>query len=435
MIRRDFFKISIFTAAILSPLSSKDLKIKESKHLIKTTVAICGGGFAGLSAAKYLKDLNPSLHVTLIEKNSHFISCPLSNAYLAQIKGITYESLCFPYNTAVSKYKYNFINETIHDINIKEKIVYTQNKNIKYDYLIMAVGVDYNYKKLFKNDKIKAKEALLKAPPGLKPGSETLALKRMINSCKSGNFVISIPSQQYKCPPAPYERACLIAHYFLKNNIDAKVIIIDPRRKPAAKPDMFLEAFRRFYPNTIIYKNLTNFKDVDFIKNTITIERFDKKLLDYVEEKIPFTQACIIPANIANKLIKKAKLKTYAHGFAKLKQPTFRSVSHDDVYIIGDSQGEYPYPKSAQMANSIAYIVSKDISARLKGEFFDYTKNMPGNICYSMLNDKEAISITHTYTFSNKVDVSSLTSDINKDDFISTKAWFKALSDDIFGLN
>ena len=103
----------------------------------------------------------------------------------------------------------------------------------------------------------------------------------MIEEFKGGNFILTLPSAQFKCPSAPYERACMIAHYFKKNKINAKVIIIDPRSKPASKASSFLKVYKEMYSDYIIYKNLTNFKDVDFDKKILYTEVFDKKTLEY----------------------------------------------------------------------------------------------------------------------------------------------------------
>ena len=434
MERRNFFKVAVTASALLHTNTLLAKHKIPTKRQVKTTVAICGGGFGGLSTAKFLKELNPNLDVTIIEKNDSFFSCPFSNAWLGGLKNISLEELNFDYNSAINKYNYNFINDLILNIHTKSKTIYTQDLEIKYDYMIMAVGIEYNYKKLFKRDYQKAKEALRKAPPGLKPSNEHYALKRMIKNFKGGNFVLTIPHQTIKCPLVPYERACMIATYFMQNNIDGKVIIIDPRQRPAAKPKKFLQVFNTIYKDIIEYRNITRFKDVDFDNKIIYTEKFDKKELDYVSEQISFEEASIIPPNIANKLIKKAKLKTYVGGWAKLKEPTMRSISDDDVYIIGDAQGQYPYPKSAQMANSCAYIVAQDLTARFNNTTFDHKKNMPSNICYSMVSKNKAASVSHFYKYDKIINIESQTSKIDKQTAILAKNWYKGLTDDIFGL-
>lgn len=432
MIRRDFFKYSLISAAAVTSVNAISKPSKDTT--IKTKVAICGAGFAGLSCAKQLKTLNPNLDVTVIEKRVNFSSCPFSNVWLGDIQNISYEDLNYDYNSAIEKYNYNFLNATISNIDIENKIVYTNEAEVKYDYLVMAVGIDYNYKKLFRRDEQKAKECQVKAPPGLKPGSEHLKLKRMIKNFKGGNFVISIPSQSYKCPPAPYERACMIATYFKNNKIDGKVIILDPRVKPAAKPEKFKEAFETLHKDYIEYRANTKFKDIDFDKKIIKTEGFNQETLDFESIEIPFEEASIIPPNTANKLIKKAGLATYVDGWAKLRQPTFRSVSNEDVYIIGDSQGEYPYPKSAQMANSCAYLVAEELTNRFKNETFKYKTYLPGNVCYSMVSDDKAVSISHLYEFTDKVHVTSITSEIDTYTADAASGWYFGLIEDILGV-
>ena len=433
MIRRDFFKLSLFTAAFLSPVYIT-AKMTHDKY-IRASVLICGGGFAGLSTAKYLKELNPDLNVVLIEKNPLFISSVLSNAFLGGLEDISFESLCFDYNSSISAYKYKFLNETIVDIKRDQKIVITNKSIIKYEYLVMAVGIDYDYKELYKTDIIKAKQSLLLAPPGFKPGSETLALKRIIKNMTYGNFVISIPSSDYKCLSSPYERACMIAHYFKSNNIDAKVIIIDERSEPASNAQRFLQAFNEYYYDIIEYRNKTILKDVDFDKNIMYLKKYDRQSRMYLTTELRFSEASIIPKNIANKLIRKARLKTSSSGWAKVQDGTFRSISDDDVYVIGDAQGNESYPKTAQMASSVAKIISLDLIARLSNKKFDYKKHVPENICYSMINDEKAISVVHSFSYTNKLEVKSAISQINYNEFISAKMWFKTLSNDIFALN
>jgi NADH dehydrogenase FAD-containing subunit len=435
MLRRNFIKISIFTAATLTTVKI-DAKTTQTKNIKnnKTKIVILGAGFAGLSAAKYLKDLNPLLDVTVIEKRNSFMSCPLSNAWLGGLEGFTYESLNFDYNSAISKYKFNFLNETVSDINRNKKQIITNESIVEYDYLIMALGIDYNYKKLFRRDKQKAKRAQIEAPAGLKPGSEHLKLKKMISNFKGGDFIITLPSSSYKCPPAPYERACMIVHYFKENKIDGKVIILDPRVKPASKARQFTQAYNTIYKDYVEYRNLSKFKDVDFDKKIAFYKKFDEKQNKDIIEELKYEEISIIPPNKANKLYKKAGIKTYAQGWVKLKQPTFRTVSDDDIYVIGDAQGEYPYPKSGQMANSCALIIANDLVARINNKVFDYTKNLPGNVCYSLVAKNLGISVTHTYTYDKKIIASAQSSDISKDSFDAAKNWYKGLTNDMFGL-
>lgn len=432
MQRREFIKLSVITASMLV---SSNIEVFANTNTNKSSIVILGGGFAGLSCAKFLKELNPNLDVTLIEKKPSFTSCPFSNAWLGEIEGVTFESLSFDYNSAIEKYKYNFINEAIIDVNKEEKTVITENQTIKYDYLIMTLGIDYNYKKLFRRDKQKAKECEIKAPAGLKNTSELLKLKKMIENFKGGNFVITLPKSSYKCPPAPYERTCMIANYFKENKIDGKVILVDPRAKPASKAKVYLESFNTIYKDYVEYIPKALFKDIDFKKKKIKVRTFNELEDKYEMKEIEFSEASIIPPNRANKLYKKAKIDMYTQGWVKLKQPTFRTVSDENIYVLGDAQGEYPYPKSAQMANSCAYVVAKELISRIEERVFDYKANLPGNICYSIVAPNKAAWVRHDYTLTNKVNVSADTSNISKEAFVEAKGWYKGFTEDLFGLN
>lgn len=427
MLRRDFLKYTAIAAFFVK------VDTIYANNTKSTNVVICGAGFAGMSVAKRIRELNPLINITLIEKKENFISCPFSNAYLGEVQDITYKDLNFDYNTAINKYSYNFINEEIININKQSKEVQTTSKKISYDYLIMTLGIDYDYKKTLNNDE-KIKQCIINAPAGLKPGGEHLKLKKNIESFKDSNgenFVMSIPSGPYKCPPGPYERVCLIANYFKENNIKAKVIVLDPREKPAAKAKAFLKVFKEYYPDIVEYKANSIFKDIDFKSKEIIYENFNKKSLKYEDKTINFKQANIIPTNIANNLYKKTGLTLDKNGFVKLLKPTFRALNDEYIYVIGDAQGEYPYPKSAQMANSCALILAQALVNTINKKTFSYVNNLPGNICYSLVTSNKAVSITHFYTYDNEIKVHSFVSDINKESAQAAKDWYKGLTSSI----
>jgi len=133
--------------------------------------------------------------------------------------------------------------------------------------LILATGIEYDYSKMFK-EKAKAKKVYTLYPPAMQMGSEHLLLKMKVNQFKGGNFIINVPSEAYRCPPAPYERACMIAYYFKMNKIKGKVVLIDPREKPGAKPEGYLSTFKELYKDYIEYMPTTEIKDIDFEKKS-----------------------------------------------------------------------------------------------------------------------------------------------------------------------
>ena len=85
--RRNFLQSSLLCALSLSPLS---LQAAKAAHVV-----IVGAGWGGLSAAKTLRSLNRECQITVIEKQDKFISCPMSNWVVGQIKDM--DQITFSY--------------------------------------------------------------------------------------------------------------------------------------------------------------------------------------------------------------------------------------------------------------------------------------------------------------------------------------------------
>ncbi len=407
MTRRDLLKgLGVVAASSALPLSlqaSSSLKSAVSNPAVnrskKTRVIVCGGGFGGLTTARYLKQSNPALEVLLIEQNRAFVSCPYSNVWLGGVEGVSLEDLSFDYLSASIKYGYDFIREVIIDIDKKAQTVTTNNECYHYDYLVLSPGIDYDYSKIFP-DTTTAKAVYTHYPPAMKPGSEHLRLKHAVENFQGGNFIITVPSGTYRCPPAPYERACMVAYYFKTHGIKGKVLLLDPREKPATKAKGFLESFNNLYSDYIEYIPTAEIKGIDVEKKILSIETFNTKTLAYTPQNIAFSYANIIPPMKPAKLIDIAGLELNESGWVKLKAPGFESVTDDKIYVLGDAGG-HPFPKSGHMANSCGHVVANELGARTLGKKFDITAHLPGNICYSMVNGspKEGIWVSHHISY------------------------------------
>eukprot|EP01022_Parablepharisma_sp_SALTPOND_P014569 TRINITY_DN19953_c0_g8_i1.p1 TRINITY_DN19953_c0_g8~~TRINITY_DN19953_c0_g8_i1.p1 ORF type:complete len:502 (-),score=19.96 TRINITY_DN19953_c0_g8_i1:291-1796(-) len=441
MNRRDALKsigvgtILASTTMYATPSPTKE-SARESGGKRDFRVLVCGAGFAGLSVAKNLKILNPDISVGIIEKRSHFQSCPYSNAWLGGIA--SYEELNRDFFAPAQKYGYDYINATITHIDRASKKVQTTSGEFGYEVLVLAPGIDYDYSAWFNDDSLSAEKCREMFPPALMPGSEHLALKRGIESFRGGNFVITVPTAPFRCPPAPYERACMIAYRLKQKGIKGKVLVLDPNTMPVAKPSGFLNTFKELYPEIIEYHPSTKVVEVDLKNNELRTEKFDKKILDYKEEKVAFENANLMPKNRAGELINIANLDRNKGGWAKLRGFGFRSAQDSDVYIIGDAQGEHPYPKSAHMANNCANIAANHISQRLAGNEPNEVDILPGNICYSIVNGspKEGIVVQHQVSYDPKKGLVVKAYDTKKRDTLTGEAttqWFDGIMNDILG--
>ena len=358
-------------------------------------VVICGGGWAGLTVAKYLKKENPNIDVVLIEKRNQFFSCPISNPWLADLVNLDF--LIHDYNQPASKYGYRFINAPVIAIERDKRRVYTPKGYTEYNYLVLAPGIRYNYSAWFKDDKEMARYAQINYPPAFIPGSEHIALKRKIQEFEEGDFIITVPPGAYRCPPAPYERACMIAEVFKRNKVDGRVIILDPKEDIAPKGPGFRAAYEQVYLGIVEYVPKASIKEVDPVNKIVKTTAGDFK----------FADANLVPPHQAGELVWMADLiakdkEGKPTGWADQDPLTFQAKADPNVFLVGDVISGVPYPKSGHMGNSQGKIVAKIIASRIAKK--EWKLQLPDNTCYSMVNGspQEGIVISVTYDYDDK---------------------------------
>ena len=88
----------------------------------KAQVVIVGGGYAGATAAKYIRLLsNYKVNVTLIEPNASFVSCPMSNLVVGGIKKIS--DISSPYTNLQKRHGVKMIKSTVTAVDAEKKTV------------------------------------------------------------------------------------------------------------------------------------------------------------------------------------------------------------------------------------------------------------------------------------------------------------------------
>ncbi|RBQ30462.1 hypothetical protein CRU92_11900 [Arcobacter sp. FW59] len=444
MNRRDLLKLGTLATAVTATsvfgASGTKEDIKSVQNAVKPLnnndrVIIIGGGYAGLTVAKNIRLYNQKAEVIVIEAKNIFASCPYSNLWFGGVKGVDYNDLIFSPLKPASTYDYDIINDKVVSINREKKVVTTLNGSFEYSLLVLSTGIEYDYS-TFGLDEKEAKKAFTKFPASYNGGFEQLSLKEKIENFKSGTFVITVPKGSYRCPPAPYERAAVIADYFKSKKLNAKVVIIDPREKPTTKAKGFLKAFDTLYKDYLEYIPNANIKKIDLDKKTIYFEKNNLKEMETTNETLVFDDANIIPSNKASKLLKDSGLELTSDGFGRVKTPTFRSYNDDNIYLVGDVVGEYPFPKSAQMAHSCGIIVGEQIARRLNKEDPKEGSVYPQNVCYSLVSQDTGIYVTHQAYFDKadgKVKVKTeFFEDIEKSTFDATKSWYAGITANIF---
>ncbi len=371
--RRDILK----TAAGLSLLPTLAFPRKVGTQG-RANVVIVGGGYGGVTVAKYIKKENPNLNVVIIEERPFFMSCPMSNHFLVGLLELT--PLCFSYNVLEVKHGVKVLNDKVIGIELDRKVVRTSQGYIGYDFLVLSPGIDYDIE-----DKPFYKESLIYFPPAFKPGSEHIYLKKLLSEFESGDILITVPLPPYRCPPAPYERAALVASMIKRNNLKAHLYFIDANERPILNADGFLSAYYELYKDMATYITSAHIKDVDV----------EKKLVKTSHGEFRFDIANIIPPMKAHPLLESAGLLKKGEKWVSVDPLTFETKV-ENVFVIGDAAMSY-LPKSGYAAHSEGKAVAKIINTRLKGK--EIKEELLQMVCYAMVSDKEAIMTETSFKY------------------------------------
>ena len=403
--RRGVFKLT-GVAAATAALASTSVQASSNtgKVLGKHQVVVIGGGFGGLTVAKQLKKIDKNFDVLIIEKNDSFMSCPFSNANLGKLKGVNLGTFVHDYDQAIEKNGYSMLHSEVTSIDRKHKTVTTAKGTIAYDYLVLAPGIEYNYKAQFPTwDAAKVAHIRRVAPPALIPGREHLVLARELENMEDGNVIITVPAGKFRCPPAPFERACMIAAYMKKEDIQGKVIILNETGN-IAKGAAFKEAWSELYGDYIEHRAGAKITDVDTDKKTVSYT------MDGDKETEKYEVLNLIAYNKANPVVEMANLETVKDNFGNIVMNgcSFATKSDAHVYAVGDVVG-HGIPPSGQTAVWAANQCALELGHKLHGK--PYTLEVKGktitagNVCYSMVGDgpEEGIMVTHDFSWNGTV--------------------------------
>ncbi|HMM53680.1 MAG TPA: FAD/NAD(P)-binding oxidoreductase [Candidatus Desulfobacillus sp.] len=347
-------------------------------------VVVVGGGWGGLGAVRALAAAG-KVDITLVEPNDGFMSCPLSILY---ITGYAQAGDFQRGYGGVDALGVRRVKDRVLDIDRAGRTVKTAGQSIPYDFLVLSTGVEYMEETL--PGYAEARELL---PVGFR-AFEQAAVQRQVATFveQGGNFVLTVPKPPYRCPPAPYERACMIAHRMKEKGTKGKLIVVDanksPMPPPLAKP--FVTAMKEMYGNQIEYVTEAEAKSIDGGRKVLATSKGD----------IAFNHANIILPMRAPGLIRKAGL---GERFAAVELPTFQSKADKSIFVIGDSQGS-PLPKSGHIAFGAGQQVAEQILATINGSYKEAGLGdevpLPTAICWGKVTTSLAVMINVTSSIS-----------------------------------
>ncbi|MDP3540447.1 MAG: NAD(P)/FAD-dependent oxidoreductase [Azonexus sp.] len=381
MKRRDFLKAGA-AAGAMATLYGCAGGGKASGHVV-----VVGGGYGGATIAKYLRMWSEGgVQVTLIERNPTFISCPISNLVIGGTK--TMEDITVSYDGLKNKWGVRVVQDDVVAVDAAKKTISLKAGGaMSYDRLVLSPGIDFMFDQIPGLNNADAQSKILHA---WKAGAQTVALRKQLESMKDGGvYAISIPKAPYRCPPGPYERACLVANYFKQSKPKSKVIILDANEDVMSKKGLFTKAWTDLYKGIIEYRNNSEVKDVEVGTNTAVLE-FDKFKADVLN---------IIPPHRAGDIAAKSGIKLINNRWVDINWLSMESTSTPGIHVLGDAIFPAPtMPKSGHMANQHGKLAAAAILNQLSGMEPSPTPVVM-NTCYSFVDAKNVIHVSSIHQY------------------------------------
>lgn len=384
MKRREFLAALAAFGTSLSPF------VLGADHLTRRPegrIVIVGGGYGGVTAARYLKLCEPRLDVTLIHRDPGYLSCPGANEVIAGIHPPAW--LARSYVRLARHYGIRLVRGEVIAIDPESAILTLSDRSRwSFDRAILSPGIGFRWDAWEGYDQ----KASLSAPHAWHGGTQIDLLRNQLSAMRSGGVVIIVaPPNPYRCPPGPYERASLMAYYLKRHNPRAKILILDPKTQ-FSKQALFLRGWENLYPGMIEWIPASregNIERIDVARRIVHSE-FGEHRADVLN---------VIPPQKAGAIAEAAGLADQS-GWCPIDPRSFASTLLPRLHVIGDACIAPPMPKSAFAANSQAKVCAAAIAHMVNGG----DPGMPSliNHCYSFLAPEYAISITGVYEYSAK---------------------------------
>jgi sulfide dehydrogenase [flavocytochrome c] flavoprotein chain len=388
-------------------------------------IALIGGGFGGASCARALRKLDPKVQVTLIEPSRIFTACPFSNEVIAGLRELPAQQ--FTYDSIAKEGVSVIVQAATKIDSLARKVGLADGGSVSYDRLVLAPGIDLRFDALPGYDE----DAALKMPHAWKAGEQTVLLRKRIEAMEDGGTVVlAVPAAPLRCPPAPYERASLIAHYLKAKKPHSKILILDAK-DGFSQQKLFEAAWQELYPGMIERIALSQggrVTSVDAATNTIVTD-----FGNYTA-----AVASVIPPQKAGRIagIAGAADKT---GWCPIDPTSFASKLVANVHVIGDAAISGGIPKSASAAHAQGNACAAAIVNLLAGKAPE-TPRLTG-ACYNTVAPGYAFSLSGIYQPRDGqfAEAESVTSPVNAPREVRAREaeaaenWFKTITVDAFG--
>jgi len=391
-------------------------------------IVIIGGGFGGATCARYLAQLNPGIHITLVDRAEKFVTCPFSNAVIGGLHDISY--ITHSFDKLRQDFNIKVVNGEVRNIDpAGKKVILKKGKSLEYDRLVISPGVDFKWNAIEGYDR----KAAQQLPHAWHGGPQTQLLRQQLLAMKDGGVVIiAPPNNPFRCPPGPYERASLVANYLKQHKPKSKIVILDAKDK-FSKQALFQDAWDKLYGEMIEWVPGSQ-------GGTVTRVDVKNKTVFAGGDKHQGAVINIIPPQQAGGITHTAGLADDS-GWCPVNQRTFASTRQQDIYIVGDACIAGKMPKSGYAANSQAKVCAVQITASLQG--LEEIEPSWVNTCYSLVAPDYGISVAAVYRHSSEgiigvdgaggVGPRHAEPQVRSMEAVYAEGWYKAIVKDIWG--
>jgi len=390
-------------------------------------VVVIGGGFGGAACARALRRINPRLQVTLVEPNKTFTACPFSNEVIAGLRKIeaqqfTYDKIAASGVTVVAQAATK-VDPDARTVSLAD------GTSLAYDRLVLAPGIDMRFDALPGYDEAAAE----KMPHAWRAGEQTVLLRRQLEAMDDGGVVaIAVPATPYRCPPAPYERASLIAHYLKAKKPRSKILVLDAK-DIFSQQRLFEKAWKQFYPGLIERIPLSQggrLVSVEAGTNTLVTDfgNYDAQV------------ANVIPPQKAGNIASIAGAADNT-GWCPIDAATFASKLVPNIHVIGDAVIGGNAPKSASAAHAEGKACAQVVASLIAGAVPE-RPTIEGT-CYNIVMPGYAFSQSGNYQPRDDIFVevmgSGFTSPVNapnedrQREAGQAQSWYKMIMVETFG--
>ncbi len=428
--RRRFIRL-LGAAGSVTALGSLGLTLGgcSGKSEAGPRVLVVGGGFGGATCAKYLRRFNPSIQVTLVERDARFVTCPFSNAVLSGLQDMN--SIEHSYDALRTQYGVNVRQAQVTAIDpVGNRVTLKNGDKLEYDRLVVSPGIDFRWDDIEGLDEATSDTI----PHAWKAGPQTITLRNQLEAMADGGVVVIAPPENpFRCPPGPYERASLIANYLKTRKPRSKLLILDAKDK-FSKQGLFMQAWEQLYHGMI-----------EWVKGAdggriYRVDAASRILYPEIGDSVTADVINFIPPQKAGAIVHTAGLVN-ADGWCPVDQRTFASSLQPNIHVIGDASIAGKMPKSGFAANSQAKVCAAAIVSELGGTLMPDPSYV--NTCYSLVAPDYGISVAAVYRLQDgkivKVEGSGGVSPMDAPDEYRrnearyARGWYQSITQDAFG--